>query len=90
MPKKIDDRYPSDLGRGCYESIPAVKTPWDRLISFHDAYHYAQRGYASMAAVFLQALRILVPDYDERMTLMCNGVNLAPLKGTPYQAGMMA
>ena len=90
MPKKIDDRYPSDLGRGCYESIPAVKTPWDRLISFHDAYHYAQRGYASMAAVFMQALRILVPDYDERMTLMCNGANLAPLKGTPYQAGMMA
>lgn len=85
MSKKIDDRYPVDLGVGCYEAIPAVRTPWDKLISFHDAYHYALRGYASMGAVFMQVLRILIPDYDARMTHMCNNMNLAPLKGTPYQ-----
>ena len=89
MPNKIDDRYPIDLGTGCYESIPAVRTPWDRLISFHDAYHYAQRGYASMGAVFMQALRILIPDYDERLQHMCNGMNLSVLRGTPYRTGMM-
>lgn len=88
MSKKIDDRFPNDLGKDCLASIPAVKTPWDRLISFHDAYHYALRHNASMGAVFMQILRVLIPDYDQRMTAMCRNMTMASLKGTPAGEAM--
>lgn len=72
MSNKIDDRLPKEVGAGALPVHPAVKTPWEKLISFHDAYHYACRHHAAIGAVFQEALRILMPDYEERITLMCN------------------
>ena len=71
MSQKIDDRIPREVGSKSLPVHPAVKTPWEKLISFHDAYHYACRHHAVIGAVFQEVLRILIPDYDERCTLMC-------------------
>ena len=71
MSCKIDDRLPKEVGTKSLPLHPAVKTPWEKLISFHDAYHYACRHHAVIGAVYQEVLRILVPDYDERCTLMC-------------------
>lgn len=68
---KIDDRLPKEVGAKSLPLHPAIKTPWEKLISFHDAYHYACRHHAVIGAVYQEVLRILVPDYDERCTLMC-------------------
>jgi hypothetical protein len=71
MNNKITDRLPKGAGAGTLDSYPAVQTPWNKLISFYDAYAYACRHHAGMGAVFQEVLRILVPDYDERADLMC-------------------
>ena len=71
MSCKIDDRLPKEVGAKSLPLHPAIKTPWEKLISFHDAYHYACRHHAVIGAVYQEVLRILVPDYDERCTLMC-------------------
>lgn len=71
MSKKIDDRLPLEIGKGTLPSHAAVKTPWEKLISFHDAYRYACRHHAGMGAVFQEVLRVLIPDYEERAELMC-------------------
>lgn len=71
MSKKIDDRLPKEVGAKSLPNHPAVKTPWEKLISFHDAYHYACRHHAAIGAVFQEVLRIMVPDYEERCDLMC-------------------
>lgn len=71
MDKVIDDRIPREVGLEALPDYPAVKTPWAKLISFHDAYHYACRHHAVLGAVFQEVLRILVPDYEERCDFMC-------------------
>ena len=71
MSQKIDDRLPREVGSKSLPLHPALKSPWEKLVSFHDAYHYACRHHATIGAVYQEVLRILVPDYDERCTLMC-------------------
>ena len=71
MSNKIDDRLPKEVGAKSLPNHPALKTPWEKLISFHDAYHYACRHHAVIGALFQEVLRILIPDYDERCTIMC-------------------
>lgn len=71
MSIKIDDRIPREVGLGALPEHAAIKTPWEKLISFHDAYHYACRHHATLGAVFQEVLRIMVPDYEERCELMC-------------------
>lgn len=51
---------------------PAVKTSWDKLITMHDAHHYALRHNAGMAIGFMQVLRILIPDYEKRTEALIN------------------
>lgn len=63
MSCKIDDRLPKEVGAKSLPLHPAIKTPWEKLISFHDAYHYACRHHAVIGAVYQEVLRILVPDY---------------------------
>lgn len=72
MDDKVDARIPGDVGKGAFPDYPAVCTPWNRLISFHEAYQYALRHTASVAAVFMQVLRIVVPDYDTRASALCD------------------
>jgi hypothetical protein len=69
---KIDERMPGEVGKGALPDHPAIKTPWEKLISFHDAYHYAMRNNAAFGAVFTEVLRILIPDYAERAKRMCD------------------
>jgi hypothetical protein len=69
---KIDERIPREVGQGALPDHPAIKTPWEKLISFHDAYHYAMRNNAAFGAVFTEVLRILIPDYAERSKRMCD------------------
>lgn len=71
MKKQIDDRIPKEIGAGALDAHPALKTPWEKLISFRDAYHYACRHHAMLGAIFQEVLRIMVPDYEERCELMC-------------------
>ena len=71
MSKKIDERIPRFAGEKVLPSYPAVKSPWERLISYHDAAHYCQRYTAVVSAGIMQAFRILVPDYEERSKAIC-------------------
>ena len=52
MSCKIDDRLPKEVGAKSLPLHPAIKTPWEKLISFHDAYHYACRNHAVIGAVY--------------------------------------
>ncbi|MBN1317320.1 MAG: hypothetical protein JXA42_17690 [Anaerolineales bacterium] len=71
MSKKIDHRIPNEIGKGALPDHPAVKSPWEKLISFRDAFHFAVRHNAVMDANMMQVLRILVPDYETRAKLLC-------------------
>lgn len=68
MSKKIDARLPKDFGAGYYP----VKSPWDKMITWHEAAHYSQRYQAVVGAAIMQAFRVLVPDYRERSAAMCS------------------
>lgn len=61
---------PSEGQKGIFQNHPAVKTPWEKLISFHDTHHYVGRHISTVAATFMQVLRILIPDYHERSTAL--------------------
>jgi hypothetical protein len=61
---------PSESQKGIFLEHPAVKTPWEKLISFHDTHHYVGRHISTVAATFMQVLRILIPDYKERATAL--------------------
>lgn len=71
MAKKIDSRIPNDVGEGVFTNYSAIGTPWNKLISFHDAYWYMTRQGAVMGALFMEVARIVVPDYEERTGRMC-------------------
>lgn len=74
MNKKIDARLPRDLGSKTMPSCPAIKTPWEKLISFYDAVHFSSRYGAVLASSIMQAFRILEPSYEKRAQLMCNAM----------------
>ena len=88
MNKKIDSRLPKTVGEG----LPPIKSPWEKLVSYHDAAHYCQRYNAAVGAALMQAFRILVPDYVERSKAICaNAYNrLAFLNQIPGVAAMQA
>lgn len=71
MSNKIDDRLPKEVGAGALPPYPAVATPWNKLISYLDAYKFACRHHAGIGAVYQEVLRILIPDYEKRVDLMC-------------------
>lgn len=68
---KIDPRIPADVGRGALPDYPAFCTPWGKLISFKEIYKYGQRHKAIIGSGFMQALRIMIPDYETRVQRMC-------------------
>ncbi len=72
MSKKIDERLPREIGKGALPDHAAIKSPWEKLVSYHDAVHYAHRYNAVVSAALMQALRILVPDYVERAKALCD------------------
>lgn len=71
MSDRIDTRYPNHLGTSILPSHAGIKSPWDKIVSFHDAFHYAIRTHAGMGASFMQVMRILIPNYEERCTVLC-------------------
>ena len=71
MSKKIDERIPRELGEGVLPMHAAIKSPWDKLMSYHDAAHYVQRYQGVISAAIMQAFRILVPDYVDRSKAIC-------------------
>ncbi len=77
---KYSTHIPREVGKGALPEHPAIKTPWEKLISFHDAYHYLCRHIPVIDTVFIQALRILIPDYKERASLLCE-VNRKAMAG---------
>ena len=72
MSKIIDERIPRDAGKGALPSVPAVVTPWGKLISYHDACHYAARSVATHAALQMGAYRTLVAKYEDRAKYLCD------------------
>lgn len=86
MNKKIDERIPREVGKGALLEHPAIKTPWEKLISFHDAYHYIHKHIAMLDADFMQVLRIVVPDYEDRANRLCSNikVNAEAIYNSPY------
>lgn len=67
MSKKIDERIPKEVGTGLYP----VKSPWGKMISYHDAAHYCQRYTSVVSAAVMQAFRMLDKDYVSRSKAMC-------------------
>ena len=64
----------SDLGRTDDDSglrvFRGMMSPWDKIVSFRETYHYAARMNALMAASFYDVLRIVEPDYRKRTQLV--------------------
>jgi hypothetical protein len=83
---KYATRVPNEVGKGALPDHPAIKTPWEKLISFHDAYHYACRHIAVIDSSFFQVLRILIPDYEQRCKALCdaNFENIKRVMLSPY------
>ena len=72
MSKKIDERMPQNSGVGTtIKEYVALQSPWNKLISYHEAMHYISRFESVLSAAAIQALRIMVPDYPERAEMMC-------------------
>jgi len=75
MSKKIDQRLPQNSGENSgLNQYYAIKTPWEKLIGYKEAMHYANRFEAVLSTAIMQAYRILIPDYEERTELMCKTV----------------
>ena len=71
MTKMIDQRLPQDSGAGKLPTYPAIKSPWERMYGFRDAMRYSTRYEAVLGAAVLQALRILIPEYEDRAQTIC-------------------
>lgn len=71
MSKKIEERLPSFIGKGRISDFPAIQSPWNKLVNYQEAVHYASRYCAVVSSALMQALRILVPDYEERAQYLC-------------------
>ncbi|MBR3359090.1 MAG: hypothetical protein IKG46_14855 [Solobacterium sp.] len=72
MSRKIQGRIPADSGNGAgFTSYNAVQSPWNKLMSYQDALHYASRFEAVLSAAVAQAYRIIIPDYETRASEMC-------------------
>ena len=72
MTKKIDERIPVNSGEGAgFKTFNAVQSPWNKLMSYQDALHYASRFEAVLSAAVGQAYRIIIPDYETRASEMC-------------------
>ncbi len=67
MSKKVDARLPKEVGTGLYP----VKSPWDKMITYHEAARYCQRYTAAVSAAIMQAYRMLVKDYEARSKAIC-------------------
>ena len=72
MIKKIDPRIPKEVGEGALPSHPSIKTPWGKLVGTQETLHYAARLHAVYSSLMFEAMRILVPDYDQRCDILCN------------------
>lgn len=79
-------RVPSEVGKGALPDHPSIKTPWEKLISFHDTYHYACRHIALIDQAFFNVLRIVIPDYEKRCKALCdaNYNNINQVMSSPY------
>lgn len=72
MKKLIDERIPQDSGEGAnFKNYYGIRSPWNRIYSYQEALHYASRFEAVLSAATTQALRIIVPEYEERAQMMC-------------------
>lgn len=71
MSKKIDARLPKESGVGALPQYAAIRSPWEKLVCYKDAMHYASRYDAVLSAAIMQGFRILVPDYVERAKALC-------------------
>ena len=72
MTKKIAERIPADSGNGAgFRQFNAVQSPWNRLMSYQEALHYASRFEAVLSAAVAQVYRIIIPDDATRADEMC-------------------
>ena len=72
MSRKIDERIPSNSGNDAgFTAYNAIQSPWNKLYSYQEALHYASRFESVLSAAATQALRIIVPNYEERAQMMC-------------------
>ncbi|MCL1895542.1 MAG: hypothetical protein FWG03_03245 [Clostridiales bacterium] len=72
MSKKTGERLPQNSGENSgYKNYYSIKSPWEKLICYRDALHYASRYESVLSAAVNQAFRIMIPDYEERAEFMC-------------------
>lgn len=92
MSKKIDERLPKAIGEGVMPGYAAIKSPWEKLVCYRDAMHYASRYNAVVGAAIMQAYRILIPDYVERSQLMCEEAyqRLSMMQKNPSYGGKVS
>ncbi|MDO5107181.1 MAG: hypothetical protein Q4D39_02785 [Coriobacteriaceae bacterium] len=71
MSKQSDPRLPQDIGKEAISTWSAISSPWGRLFNARDIYEYVCRLQGLYTALFFEAFRILMPDYDERCNMIC-------------------
>ena len=74
-PNNISDMAMLDEDSGL-RMFRGMITPWDRIKSFRETCHFLWRHSALMGVAYMNALKIIEPDYEKRQTTMSH--NWAP------------
>jgi hypothetical protein len=84
--KEQATRIPREATLGGLPEHAAIKTPWEKLISLYDVYHYTTRHNAAMGAGFMEVMRIIIPDYATRCNRLCEAAHrsLQRIFKSPY------
>ena len=65
-----EKRITPEYGSESLQSWPGIMTPWNKLISFPEVNRWVMRHNATIGTSMMASLRILVPDYTERVQSM--------------------
>lgn len=68
-PNNISDMAMLDEDSGL-RMFRGMITPWDRIKSFRETCHFLWRHSALMGVAYMNALKIIEPDYEKRQTTM--------------------
>lgn len=71
IPQNISDTGTIDEDSGL-RLFRGMISPWDQIKSFKETYNFVIRHAALYATAFVNALKIIEPDYEKRTTAMCS------------------
>lgn len=75
--KKVDRLIPNNISDLAFEDddsglrvFRGIISPWDQIKSFRESYHFLMRNAAMFDVAYMNALKVIEPDYEKRQTVM--------------------